>query len=99
MLEGASAAEKIGVVTGIMTLLGGIGIAFVKTVRFFAHFSEEHMRFLEYMARAEPMAERIASLEEGARMAATERHELLEEIRGLRRDINDVLKLLASRGE
>ena len=98
MLDSVSAASKIG----WLGLIGGTFLALVKTVRWVANFSEEHTRLMVHLVKAEPMLVEFALMRESVRVAKEERNAIIEELRGLRQEINEVLKLMVTgyqRGE
>lgn len=90
MLESTSLAEKIGL-AGVM---GGTIVALVKSVKWIGNFSTEHTLLLDHLKEASPMLVRFVAMEEAQKAAKEERKEIIEEIRGLRGEIHDVLKLM-----
>ena len=90
MLNAISGAEKVG----WLGLIGGTVLAAVQVVRFLATFFREHEMLMKNMEKTAALVDRFPVIEENSRAAKEERNEIIEELRGLRREINDVLKLM-----
>lgn len=90
IFDSLSGAEKIG----WLGLVGGIIVALVKVVKFIYNFSEEHDMLVANMKQTSPLVTRVTIAEIDLKVIKEERGEILEEIKGLRQDINDVLKLM-----
>ena len=90
----ASAAEKIG----WLALAGGFFVTCAKVVKWFYNFQTEHDAFKKHLIDAEPLMPRFIVMEQEIAHAKRERVEMLEEIRGLRRDISAVLNAMLERG-
>jgi len=93
--ESISNAEKVA----WLGLIGGFCVACVKVVRWVANFSEEHTLLMSHLKEVAPLVPRIITMEETTRAAKEERREMLEEIRGLRQDMNDLYTALIKRNE
>lgn len=90
MFDTISGAEKVG----WLTLGGGTIVACSQVIRFLAKFFREHEMLLKNMNETARLVTRFPVIEEGIKVAKEERSEILIELRGLRSDINDVLKLM-----
>ena len=51
---------------------------------------------MEDLKASAPLLVRFVAIEEAVKVAKEERHEMIEEIRGLRKEIGDVLKLMVN---
>ena len=90
MFDSTSATEKIG----WLGLMGGIFVALVQAGRWVSNFGSEHEAFKAHLLRAEPILARFPVLEAANLTAQRERQEMLEEIKGLRKDINDLFRYM-----
>ena len=90
MFDSTSLAEKVGVLGIVGTFL----VALIRVWRWVSNFNVEHELLLKHLQEATPLIERFIAMEEAAKTAKIERAEMLEELRGLRQEINDVLKLM-----
>ena len=93
--ESINDAEK----TAWLGLIGGFCVATVKVVRWLHNFSEEHSLLMEHLKEMTPLIPKIIRTEELVRVAQEERKEMLEEVRGLRRDLTELYAaLIANNG-
>lgn len=85
-----SAVEKLG----WLGLLGGFFVACVKVVQWCYNFQAEHDAFKKHLLETESLTQRFLVVEESTKIAKEERKEIIAELRGLRAEINNVLKLM-----